>query len=184
LGTFETVLQCKDHQIRELVYVVRGAKNNLLSGKAAINLGLTQRVNEVPLPADVFGELGCFKGPPLKLYLKPDAVPYCVNVPRRVSQPLLPKVQQELERMQSLGIIVPVEEPTPYCAPMVVVTKKSGDVRLCVDLKRLNDNLVKQKHWMPTLDELMPKLKDAKVFSKLDASSGFWSVLLDEESSK
>ena len=48
------------------------------------------------------------------------------------------KVQKELLRMQQQGIIVPVDEPTDWCAGLVVVPKSSGAVRLCVDYTPLN----------------------------------------------
>ena len=51
----------------------------------------------------------------------------------------MPKVKAELERMERAGVISSVSEPTKRCAPMVPVIKKSGDVRICVDLKHLNE---------------------------------------------
>ena len=73
--------------------------------------------------------------------------------------------------------------PSEWTTPIVSVMKKNGDVRICVDLKRLNEALVPEKFVMPTMDELLPKLAGATVFIKLEASSGFWSIPLDKESS-
>ena len=67
-----------------------------------------------------------------------DATPYAVHSPCRISLPLHKKVKADLERLQSSGVITPVTEPTPWCAPIVVVPKTSGDVRICVDLTKLN----------------------------------------------
>lgn len=50
---------------------------------------------------------------------------------------MLPKVKAELERMQDLGVIVPVNEPTYWCAGLVVVPKPNDRVRICVDLTHL-----------------------------------------------
>ena len=92
------------------------------------------------------------------------------------------KVQCELQRMQGLGVISPVEEPTPWCAAMVVVPKDSGAVRICVDLKPLNENVLREVHPMPKVDTTLAQLSGATVFSKLDANSGFWQIPLAKES--
>ena len=76
--------------------------------------------------------------------------------------------------MESLGVISPVEEPTPWCAAMVVVPKDSGAVRICVNLKPLNERVLCEVHSMPKVDTTLALLSGAKVFSKLDANSGFW----------
>ena len=67
---------------------------------------------------------------------------------------------------------------------MVVVPKASGDVRICVDLTKLNESVRRERHIMPSVELTLGQLGEAKVFSKLDANSGFWQVKLAEESSK
>lgn len=54
----------------------------------------------------------------------------------------------------------------------------------CVDMKRLNERVKREKYMLPTIDDLLPKLEGSTVFSTLDAASGFWQVLLDEESQR
>ena len=75
--------------------------------------------------------------------------------------------------MESMGVISKVDEPTPWCAGMVVVPKKSGDIRICVDLKPLNESVLREVHPLPKVDETLAQLSGARVFSKLDANSGF-----------
>ncbi len=65
--------------------------------------------------------------------LKPDATPFAIYVVA------LPQRAEELQRMQKLGVISKVSEPTP----MVIVTKPSGKLRVCVDLKPLNENVMR-----------------------------------------
>ena len=91
-------------------------------------------------------------------------------------------MQCELKRMQRLGVISPIEEPTPWCAAMVVVPKDSGAVRICVDLKPLNENVLREVHPMPKVDTTLAQLSGATVFSKLDANNGFWQIPLANES--
>ena len=65
---------------------------------------------------------------------------------------------------------------------MVVVPKKCGDVRICVDLKPLNENVLRETHPLPGVDETLAQLTGATVMSKLDANSGFWQIPLAQES--
>ena len=65
---------------------------------------------------------------------------------------------------------------------MVVVPKNSGAVRIYVDLKPLNKSMLREVHPMPKVDTTLALLSDAKVFSKLDANSGFWQISLAEKS--
>ena len=84
--------------------------------------------------------------------------------------------------MESNGIISRVDQPTPWCAGMVVVPKKSGSMRICVDLKPLNECVLREVHPLPKVDDILAQLTGSQVFSKLDANSGFWQVPLTESS--
>ena len=65
---------------------------------------------------------------------------------------------------------------------MVVVRKKSGDVRIYVDLKPLNQSVLRETHPLPGVDETLAQLTGATVMSKLDANSGFWQMQLAKDS--
>ena len=56
-------------------------------------------------------------------------------------------------------IIEPVEGPTPWVSPVVVVPKPSGDIRLCVDMRKANEAIVRERHPIPTLDDILYQLK-------------------------
>ena len=173
---------------REVIYVVRGLESNLLGFSAIQNLRLIKRVDSVGITdtvkqrfAKVFKGLGTL-GEEYKIQLKENATPYSLYTPRNVPLPLREKVKEELERMESMGVISKVDQPTPWCAGMVVVPKKSGAVRICVDLKPLNESVLREVHPIPKVDDVLGKLAGATVFSKLDANSGFWQIPLAAES--
>ena len=128
--------------------------------------------------ANVFQGLGTL-GEEYCIQLKPDSTPYS---PRNVPFPLRDKVKEELTRMENMGVISKVDAPTPWCAGMVVVPKKTGAVRICVDLKPLNESVLREVHPIPKVDEILGKLSGATIFSKLDANSGFWQIPLSEDS--
>ena len=91
------------------------------------------------------------------------------------------EIKAELEEMVSHGIIQKVDEPTDWVNSIVYVRKSNGKLRLCLDPKDLNKNM-RCHHKTPTIEELSHKLSGAKIFSKLDAKNGYWSVKLDRES--
>ena len=91
-------------------------------------------------------------------------------------------VKVELERIESQGVISKISEPTEWCSGMVVVPKANGKVRICVDLTRLNDNVCRERHPLPAVDQTLAQLAGARVFSKLNANSGFWLIPLSPES--
>jgi hypothetical protein len=86
--------------------------------------------------------------------------------------------------MEGLGVISRIEEPTDWCAGMVVVPKADGGVRICVDLTKLNRYVKRERHILPSVEHVLAQVGDAKVFSKLDANSGFWQIELTPESAK
>ena len=169
--------------------MVRDLHNNLLGLKAVTGLHLIQRVNATHQgSADilerfpkVFTGLGTLGGD-YTIRLKEDACPFALYTPRRVPFSLRDQVQDELSRMETLGVISKVKDPTPWCAGMVVVPKKTGAVRICVDLKPLNGSVLREVHPIPRVDEALAQLTGATIFSKLDANSGFWQIPLSPES--
>ena len=91
-------------------------------------------------------------------------------------------MENELDRLDKLDIIERVDGPTPWVSPIVVVPKKSGDVRICVDTREANKAVQRIKHVMPTIDELITDLNGACVFSTLDLKSAYHQLELNPES--
>ncbi|XP_043206059.1 uncharacterized protein K02A2.6-like [Amphibalanus amphitrite] len=155
----------------------------------AVQMRMVCRIDDV-LPEGPAEEepLGTMVGEPVRIHLREDAQPYSVSSARRIALPLLPAVKREVQRMLDSDIIEPVTTPSDWCAPIVPVVKKgSGDggepkVRLCIDFKKLNHAIKRETYQLPTVDELIPRLAGAKMFSVLDASSGFWQLPLHKDS--
>ena len=101
--------------------------------------------------------------------------------PRRVPIAIRDKAKEKLEDLESKGIVEKVTIPTEWISSMVVVTKPSK-IRICLDPQDLNKAVIRPKYQMPTLDELLPKLSKAKVFTTLDVEDGFYQVGLDGQS--
>ena len=118
---------------------------------------------------------------PVDITVDREAIPVALP-PRRHAFSLRAPIEAEIKRLQENDIIEPVQEATPWVSPLVPVRKANGTLRLCVDYRRLNKSIVRERHMLPTVDEITAMLEGARVFSVLDAESGFHQVPLSEES--
>jgi hypothetical protein len=134
--------------------------------------------------ADLFQGVGCIKNVMHHISIDKNVTPV-IHPPRKVAVKLRPKVKDELDRLEKLGIIDKVNDPTDWVNSMVVVNKpKVNQVRLCVDPKDLNKAVKREHYPMKNIEDILPKLSGAQYFTVLDAKNGFWSIRLDEESSE
>ena len=106
-----------------------------------------------------------------------------VHAPRRVPFALRDRQKSELDKEESLGVIVIVDKPTDWVNSITIVEKKNGSLRICLDPRDLNKALKREHYSCPTVDDIAAKLHGARVFTVLDATSGYLQVILDEKSS-
>lgn len=183
-------IKCKLHHettgitIMSDVYVLKSGQECLLSRKSSVALGVLAFLANINVEDEyqhLFTGLGEM-AQPYNIELEPDAAPFAISTPRRVALPLLPKVKDELDKLQELGVIRPVTEPTEWCAPIVVVPKTNGGVRLCVDYTQLNKSVKRERYILPSVEEILGQMAGATVFSKLDANAGFHQIKLTPQS--
>ena len=182
LGKFLATFTHNSRSVETEVYVVKRLAKPLLGRPTILDLGLVKLVAAVEQQhqhqhltlkekyPSLFQGLGKLKGE-YSIELRDDAQPFALATPRRVAIPLLKRVQQELERMERMKVITRVNQPTDWCAGMVVVPKTNGRVRICVDLTRLNESVKRERHPLPAVDQTLAQLAGAKLFPKLDANS-------------
>ncbi|CAM5076925.1 unnamed protein product [Natator depressus] len=98
--------------------------------------------------------------------------------PYRVSPQAKTAIEREIHDMLQMGVIRPSE--SAWASPVVLVPKPDGEIRFCVDYRKLNAVTRPDNYPMPRTDELLEKLGRAQFISTLDLTKGYWQVPLDE----
>lgn len=98
---------------------------------------------------------------------------------RRVPPALYQEVKEHLQEMLKIGAIR--DSCSPWSSNVVIVRKKDGTIRFCIDFRKLNKRTIKDAYSIPRVEDTLHLLSGAKYFSKLDLKSGYWQVELDEE---
>lgn len=108
-------------------------------------------------------------------------VPPVIQPLRRCPIPLLQQVESKLDELLQMDIIEKVTRPTSWVSPLVPILKDNGELRLCVDMRRANMAIKRLNHPLPVFDDLLPKFRNAKMFTTLDIKQAFHQVELTEE---
>ena len=189
LGKFNANIQASGKQATTTIHVLEGTHGSLMSFATASKLGLVDvKVNSVATDSNlieqypsVFQGIGKLKDYEVKLHID-ETVPPVAQSARRIPFHLRKKVSAELKKLEEQDVIEKVKGPTPWVSPLVVIPKKNGDVRLCVDMRMPNKAIQRERHPSPTSDDLVDALNGAKIFSKLDLRSGYHQLSLASES--
>ncbi|XP_064469924.1 uncharacterized protein LOC135384661 [Ornithodoros turicata] len=175
-GTFTATLAWKEKVVTQKIYVVEGLETPLLGFPAIEALGVVKFVDQV----------GSFKRKSGRAVLH---VPVTESA-QKAATASVHDTERGPSRSSDIfkGLGTLKEEYTirlqPNAVPfsLMVVPKISGGYRLCVDLTKLNEVVQRERHIIPTVEQALGLLGEAKVFSKLDATSGFNQVKLAPES--
>nr|XP_039266286.1 uncharacterized protein K02A2.6-like [Styela clava] len=198
LGTFtaNVFVLNNESKCRTDFVVVKGNCQTLLGKEAATKLNVLRvgPVNAVSSKTidtsncDIFSKYGkLFEGIGLlkdyKLTLNIDKTVKPIAQPlRRIPYALRDKVDAKIDEMLKADIIEKAPEgPSTWISPLTVDHKKDGDIRICVDMRRANQAILRERQPIPTVEDLLHDLSGSAVFSKLDLKWGFHQILLDEK---
>ena len=185
LGT--VTLDCttsKGDSERLLFYVTDSADVPILSHKACddLNVIMNQPMQTPSLAKDrmtheykdVFTGVGEYD----KVYhmeLNPDAQGV-IQPPRKIPYAIQPKLKEALDRLKVQYIIADVDSPTEWVNNLVIVEKKSGALKLCLDPRPLNAAIKRERHAIPTPSDVQAQLSGKQVLTVVDMKHGYWHV--------
>ena len=194
LGTYD-VQVCYQSQVHTLPLVVVQGQGPSLFGRNWLekikldwnSIHTLQNISVSPLSdkyAPLFADkLGLLRSATAKLYVDPQATPKYFRA-RPVPYRLKEKVEIELDRLQNLGIISPVQH-AEWATPIVPIMKRDGNICLCGDYKvTVNQSLTPDSYPLPRLEDIFAALQNGKLFTKLDLSQAYQQLPLDEDSKK
>ena len=191
-GAFKaTVSVGNDSVENEEFVVIEGAGQSLLGRDTALKLNVLKLgpsvnvindrgiLNQYPEVIKGFGKLKNFQ---LKVPLDRTVTPVVQTV-RRIPYQLRDKLEHTLQELEQLDIIEPVNGPCDWVSPIVCVPKANGkDIRICVDMRRANLAVKRERFPIPTIAEILQDLNQSCVFSKLDLRMGYHQIELHQES--
>jgi hypothetical protein len=132
--------------------------------------------------ADLFTGVGCLSGEH-HIVVDPSVKPV-IHAARRVPLALQPKLKQTLDELVKSGIIVKRDEPTDWVNSLLIIEKKNGSLRLCLDPLDLNLAIKREHYMIPTVEDIVSKLHGKRIFSIVDLKDGFWNIKIDDEIAK
>ena len=127
--------------------------------------------------------MGKYKGESVRIHVDESIMPVAL-LHRRIPFHVRKQVEEKLRQLECDGIIEHAEGPTPWVSPIVIVPKpqKPNEIRICVDMRSLNKAIVRERHIIPTIDDVLSDLNGCKVFSKIDLNQGYHQILLHPDS--
>ena len=193
VGELTVRVRHQDQQLELPLVIVAGSGPSLLGRDWLSQMRLdwqsmfaTQReetlADVIQRHEEVFQEgLGRMKGAQATLHINPEVEPKFYK-PRPLPHALRSKVEDELNRLETNGVIVPVQH-SDWATPIVPVLKPDGSVRICGDFKLTANVATKLETYpLPRIDDLFTSLAGGQHFSKLDLSHAYLQLPLAEES--
>ncbi|XP_062600099.1 uncharacterized protein K02A2.6-like [Saccostrea cucullata] len=198
-GSFVADVCTRDRGVSAEFFVVEESGQALLSYDTSTHLGVLQiqetstvapvhTVNSTDIKTEILGKfpkvftgLGKLRDFQLKIPIDESVHPVIQSV-RRVPYHLRSKLDQKLDELEKMDVIERVKGPSQWVSPIVVVPKKNSDIRICVDMRRANEAVVRERYQIPTVDEILQDLNQSKVYSKLDIKWAYHQLELTPDS--
>ncbi|XP_055622556.1 uncharacterized protein K02A2.6-like [Toxorhynchites rutilus septentrionalis] len=181
LGTFEAEISIASRTILAKFFVVEEGQRCILGDAMAKELGILKvgvGLNQLEKRDVPFGRI---KDVQVQIHMDSSFKPVFQPV-RRVPIPHEAAVNKKLDDLLAKDIIEVKTGPTTWVSPLVIVGKANGEPRVCLDLRRVNEAVIRERFPMPIVDELLARIGSGKVRSKLDIRDAFLQTELAPES--
>ena len=109
--------------------------------------------------------------------MRDDAKPY-IQRPYSYNDTFSQKIDEEIDQLKEVGFIYEIEHTT-WVSPLVVVTKKNGKLRVCINLKKVNAATIRDHYPLPIIDHVIERVARTKVYSFLDGFSRYNQISID-----
>lgn len=180
-GMFVAEIEAADNKVSATFYIAENGAQSLLGDETAKKLNVLKigyNVGAVKETSSAFPKIkGVLVEIPVDPNIKPVQQPY-----RRAPFALEDKVAAKLQYLLDKDIIERVQHPSPWVSPIVPVLKDNGEIRLCVDMRRANQAVIRETHPLPIIEELFGSIHGAVRFSKLDIREAYHQVEISERS--
>ncbi|XP_052564009.1 uncharacterized protein K02A2.6-like [Culex pipiens pallens] len=181
LGSFVAEVKVGQRAVQAEFHVVAGGQRSLLGDRTSKELRILRIGVDVCSVASATEPFTKIKDVQVQILMNPEVKPVCQPI-RRVPIPLEDAVNKKLDQLLAKDIIEVKHGPAPWVSPLVVVGKSNGEPRICLDLRRVNEAVLRERHPMPVVDDYLARLGKGKYWTKLDIKDAFLQVELAPES--
>ncbi|XP_055633293.1 uncharacterized protein K02A2.6-like [Toxorhynchites rutilus septentrionalis] len=181
LGTFLAVVQVAARTVEAEFFVIQGGQRSFLGDATSKQLGILKVGLEIDQISERLQPLSKISGICVHIHLDPNIKPVFQPM-RRVPVALEDAVNNKLEELMARDIIEEKKGPVSWVPPLVVVGKANGEPRICLDLRRVNEAVMRERHPMLMIDDFLARVGPNMIRSKLDVKDSFLQLELDEAS--
>ena len=178
---FWAEINAGDNKTLAKFYVVKNGQQNLLGDATAKELKVLKVGFDVASVAETSAAFPKIKGMVVEIPIDRSVQPVR-QAYRRAPIALEEKIHDKLEYLLQKDIIEKVNGPSTWVSPMVPILKESGEIRLCVDMRRANQAVLRESHPLPLVEELLADVDGAVKFSKLDVKEAYHQLEISEDS--
>ncbi|XP_055622741.1 uncharacterized protein K02A2.6-like [Toxorhynchites rutilus septentrionalis] len=181
LGSFKAVVCVGAESVEAEFFVIKGGQRSLLGDKTAKALGILKVGLDIDQVTKKVEPLSKIKDVSVHIHLDAEIKPVFQPM-RRVPVALEEAVNHKLSEWMERDIIEEKKGPVTWVSPLVVVGKANGEPRICLDLRRVNEAVLRERHPMPLIDDFLARIGSNMIRSKLDVKDSFLQIELDETS--
>lgn len=180
-GMFQAMIRAGAKEVEATFYIVEQGQRNLLGDKTAKQLEVLKVGFDVATVRNIPIEFPKIKGVVVEIPINDSVQPVQQGF-RRAPLALEGRIYDKLKSLLDKDIIEKVNGPSAWVSPMVPIMKTSGEIRICVDMRRANQAVLRESHPLPLIEELLGSLGGAVKFSKLDIKEAYHQLELSEKS--